>query len=179
VDGEDEHNSLSDNDVAFEFENEEELEQEYQRLLYLESRRQRVQRSQQERGRQPKVAFEVDYDYFLAYFWPQVRHRLTFPQITANIVWTEIFSCIKGSTQAHLFPGQYVTKHAYLTLDAHKNFLAREHKDAVFELFVQYERWKLREGGYDLMDVVNYLLRRFVQEKYHGPFVHYLMIDEV
>ena len=31
-------------------------------------------------------------------------------------------------------------------------------KDKIYEVYIQYERWKVRNGYYDFMDVVNYLL---------------------
>jgi len=45
-----------------------------------------------------------------------------------------------------------------MNMDSKKSFLARDAKDHIYEIYCQYERWKIREGGYDLMDIVNYLL---------------------
>lgn len=56
------------------------------------------------------LSFEVDYDYFLTYFWPNVRHKhYAARNITAHLVWTEIYSTIKGGASAHLYPGFYLT----------------------------------------------------------------------
>jgi len=78
--------------------------------------------------------------------------------VNAATVWTEIFSYIKGSSSSHLYPGWYLSKYAYMNMDSKKSFLARDAKDHIYEIYCQYERWKIREGGYDLMDIVNYLL---------------------
>lgn len=57
------------------------------------------------------MAFEVDYDYFKIYFWPTVAHNhdITSNNLNASTVWTEIYSYIKGSASAHLYPGWYIS----------------------------------------------------------------------
>jgi len=52
-------------------------------------------------------------------------------------------------------------------------------KDLIYEMFIQYEIWKLKEGAYDIMDVVNYLLANIRFGRYQGQPIHYMMIDEV
>lgn len=49
----------------------------------------------------------------------------------------------------------------------------------MYEIFIQYESWKLKNKYYDMMDIVNYLLTQFKYGRYTGAPVHYLMIDEV
>lgn len=49
----------------------------------------------------------------------------------------------------------------------------------IFEIFLKYERWKGAEGGYDLMDVVNYILVHLDWGDYNGKVIHYIMIDEI
>ena len=61
------------------------------------------------------LSFEVDYDYFYTYFWPNVRHKhYSAKNITPHLVWTEIYSTIKGSASAHLYPGLYLPEKVYI-----------------------------------------------------------------
>ena len=58
-------------------------------------------------------------------------------------------------------------------------FLTRDEKLDIYETFCQYERWKINNGAYDMMDAVNYILNFIRFRGYDGPEVHYIMIDEV
>lgn len=121
----------------------------------------------------------MDYEYFVVHFWPRVvKKYYSSRNITAHLVWTEIYSTIKGSAEAHQYPGQYLTQHAYINTTTN-TFLTREEKLDIYETFCQYERWKIRAGGYDIMDAVNYILNIIRFRGYEGPEIHYVMIDEV
>lgn len=48
-------------------------------------------------------------------------------------------------------------------------FLTKEEKLDIYETFCQYERWKIRNGGYDIMDAVNYILNVIRFRGYDGP----------
>lgn len=55
------------------------------------------------------MSFEVDFDFFLTHFWPNVNRKFySSRNITPQLVWTEIYSSIKGSASAYQFPGQYL-----------------------------------------------------------------------
>jgi hypothetical protein len=44
------------------------------------------------------LSFEVDYEYFVVHFWPRViKKYYSSRNITPHLVWTEIYSTIKGS----------------------------------------------------------------------------------
>ncbi len=53
------------------------------------------------------MAFEIDFNYFLTYFWPTVAKSLynQSENFTPNLVWTEIYSYIKGSATSYLYAG--------------------------------------------------------------------------
>jgi hypothetical protein len=56
------------------------------------------------------MAFEIDYDYFATHFWPLINKRYyTAKNISAHMIWTEIFSTIKGSANSHLYLGGYLS----------------------------------------------------------------------
>ena len=56
-------------------------------------------------------------------------------------------------------------------------FLTNNEKLDIYELFCRYEQWKIQNGGYDLMDAVNYILNYIRFRGYTGPEIHYVMID--
>ena len=125
------------------------------------------------------LSFEVDYESFVVHFWPKVvRKYYSTKNITAHLVWTEIYSTIKGAATAHQYPTQFLTQNAYMSTTSN-TFLSREDKLDIYETFCQYERWKIKSGGYDIMDAVNYILNYIRFRSYEGPELHYVMIDEV
>lgn len=121
----------------------------------------------------------MDYDYFVTHFWPNVQKKYYCTRnITPHLIWTEIYSTIKGSASSHLYPGQYMSQNVYLNSSTN-TFLTKEEKLDVYETFCQYERWKIRVGAYDIMDAVNYILNYIRFRVYDAPEIHYIMIDEV
>lgn len=63
-----------DSDIE-DFEDEEELEEEYQRQLILQQKnmkRKEMEEKKMKNVNARRMAFEVDYDYFVVYFWPIV-----------------------------------------------------------------------------------------------------------
>lgn len=43
-----------------------------------------------------QLSFEVDYDLFESKFWPKIAHRRCLKKLSPTLVWTEIYSVIKG-----------------------------------------------------------------------------------
>lgn len=127
-----------------------------------------------------KLAFEVDFDYFLLNFWPRIAVKYHNPMITATTIWTEIYSVIKGSAQSHQYVGWYIPKFQYLNMsNESKSLIPYALREQIFEIFYQYEDWKCKQGGYDLLDVVNYILNQIRFGKYYMTPIHYMMVDEV
>lgn len=96
---------------------------------------------------------------FVSKFWNKqltgVDQKGMYQGISSTLVWTQIFSNLKGSAQSYAYSGQYIPKFKYIkSVEAQ---LGKDLADRVFELFIKYERWKLSEGYYDLMDMVNYI----------------------
>ena len=123
-----------------------------------------------------QLSFEVDYDYFVVHFWPKIIAKT---HHNAIVIWTEIASYIKGSADSHKYPGWYLPKNVYLSMGRKKSLLSSEDKSAIWELFIEYERWKVRMGAYDFQDIVNYQLYYISMNGYRGVPVHYMMVDEV
>lgn len=72
------------------------------------------------------MSFEVDFDFFCTHFWPHVNRRFySSRNITPQLVWTEIYSTIKGSASSHMYPGQYMPEKVYLA-ESQNVFLTKE-----------------------------------------------------
>ncbi len=172
--------SNSDSDDSEEELEEEEFAAEYQREVNQRARQQN-QKNRRLGGNQYKLSFEIEYEYFEKHFWfPIVMRKTPYLDLHPLLVWSEIQSHIKGSANSHLYPGQYLPERVYFELDGQKkNFLTKEKKFIIFDIFGRYERWKRGIGAYDFMDVVNYALSHIRFHGYTGAPIHYLMIDEV
>jgi superfamily I DNA/RNA helicase len=126
-----------------------------------------------------QLSFEVDYDIFESKFWPKIAHRRFLKKLSPTLVWTEIYSVIKGGTYSSWFYQGYLPKHEYV----HKHgsyFLSLTERNLIYFIYLEYERWKAEQNAYDFMDVVNHLHKRL----YHGDTlkrmsIDYLMVDEV
>lgn len=95
--------------------------------------------------------------------------------MTCHLVWTEIYSVIKGSTNSGTFG---LTKTQYMGI--FNTTLSQDQKDAIFSCYLRYKKWKEIVGAYDLMDVVNYVLEETMfLSPGRMPEIHYIMIDEV
>lgn len=121
---------------------------------------------------------EVTFEYFAVSFWPQVRHLPEAKNLTPEVVWTQIISNIKGSTNSYIHPRYAEPKRCYMER-SQSSLLSDSKRENVYAIYEWYEEWKLQDRGFDLMDIINYVLARVVRSSYCGPPIHYLMIDEV
>jgi hypothetical protein len=101
------------------------------------------------------LSFEVDYDIFAKKFWHTVRVN---GNLSPLAVWTEIYSNIKGSVNSHKFVDLVLPVKEYSELSEKKTFLNSQLRTVVYNIFLQYERWKRQQNGFDFMDVINYIL---------------------
>ena len=121
------------------------------------------------------VCFEIDYDYFYNHFWQPNAGRLVLGFSNCHLAWTEIFSVIKGSANSGI---SGLNKKEYLET-VNTNGLSTTDQGAIFRIYRLYQKWKTALGGYDLMDIVNYLIFHIESGRYEGPTLHYVMVDEV
>lgn len=59
------------------------------------------------------------------------------------------------------------------------SLLSVEQRSVIYDMMEYYERWKNQQGGYDLMDLVNYTLKEIQMKRSDIPSIHFTMIDEV
>jgi hypothetical protein len=53
----------------------------------------------------------------------------------------------------------------------------QEYKERVYSIFKYYHTWCLKEDAYDLMDMVNHILRETEIYGYSGPKIDCMFID--
>lgn len=105
-----------------------------------------------------------------------MKSSFYYRKINCHLVWTEIYSVIKGSTYSGA---------SGLTLDQYlrqaNEALSTDQKMAIHQVFTKYQRWKFHVGAYDLMDVVNYILQELTYSRVSVslPSIDYIMVDEV
>lgn len=68
---------------------------------------------------------------------------------------------------------------SYVNTGDRSRLLNKEDRIEIYNAFGAYERWKIKQGAYDLMDVVNYILIQIQYGRYRGIPIHYIMVDEV
>ena len=121
----------------------------------------------------------MDYDVFEQKFWPKIGTRRTAKKISPTLVWTEIYSVIKGGQRSCDFWMGFLPKHVYLKSEA-SDFLYLAEKKAIYYIFLEYEKWKAEQRAYDFMDVVNHIQKRLWHNgAYKRMQMDYLMVDEV
>ncbi|EGR28631.1 lupus brain antigen 1, putative [Ichthyophthirius multifiliis] len=108
-----------------------------------------------------QMAFEVDFEYFKRYFWKKVQNKVIgIKYFDASFVWTQIYSHIKGSKDAHL-KNNAILKKVYAEENPH---LSQKQVDILYDILYEYEQWKAKEGCYDFMDVINFIIARVKAE---------------
>ncbi|KAL9228934.1 hypothetical protein vseg_004460 [Gypsophila vaccaria] len=122
---------------------------------------------------------EVNYDKFSMSYWPHFNSQLT-KKLDASRVFTEIISCIKGGLQVGDTVDGRLTMEAYLNLSQGRtSTLSYEKREAIYQIFLDYEKMKLERREFDLADFVNDLHRRLKHERYDGDSIDFVYIDEV
>ena len=108
---------------------------------------------------------EIDYQYFEQKFWNPLLTKHHY-KVTCNLVWTQIYSVIKGSREHWLMEYEYQV--------VEKN-LSQKQKKTIFQIFSEYEIFKRRIGAFDLMDVILHIFKQmeYVNLKilYHIYFI--------
>lgn len=147
-------------DLVLEYEDAEELEEQYRREVEVNARRKQKLASNKNTGSSKRFCFEVDYNTFATDFWTQyTRKHMYYQGLSAHLVWSEITSTIKGGADSHKYAGFYLPSEVYMEKDnLKKSLLTKEKKEEVYKAFSAYEAWKTQQGAYDFQDVVNYIL---------------------
>jgi hypothetical protein len=109
-----------------------------------------------------KICFEITFELFESRFYNKLQLQKKYKKISANTVWSEIYSVIKGS----IIESQYSGVDSFFPLDrlkimdikqyvATKNvFLNIDEKYLIYYAYLKYEKWKRKVCAYDFMDLV-------------------------
>ena len=132
-------------------------------------------------GRQ--LSFEVDFETFRQRFWPKVAN---WSRLNPLVVWTEIYSVIKGSVECYQYEYKVLPMFVYLgnqpRIKGHTEaakFLTVQEKIMIYQIFMHYENWKQQMQAYDFMDVVNHIIKQTRDGFKQSQMIHFLMVDEV
>jgi superfamily I DNA/RNA helicase len=97
------------------------------------------------------------------------------------MIWTEIFSVIKGGLLSSNYYKGFVDFKIYFQKLA-SPCLNKQERRTIYWIFLEYEKWKSEENAFDLMDLVHHIStsNKFRHANYYTEFrIDYLMIDEV
>ncbi|KAJ0095766.1 hypothetical protein Patl1_14988 [Pistacia atlantica] len=122
---------------------------------------------------------EVSYDRFSSFYWPRFNEQLT-KKLDSSRVFTEIISHIKGGLRSMEFGDGKLSGEVYVQLsEGRVSILSRQQREMIYEIFQNYERMKMKNGDFDLADLVTDLHHRLKKGKYEGDQIHFVYVDEV
>ncbi|XP_064597505.1 TPR and ankyrin repeat-containing protein 1-like [Liolophura sinensis] len=116
----------------------------------------------------------VTYDVFVVELWPKIRAKSKFQP---SLVWTEIFTFIKGSFQSLLSQKGYLTSAQYQEVGRKcaPNFTGN--RGDIYKIFTNYETERKRNGLFDECDLILNLHRR-LDKNVLGWKVDEMYVDE-
>ncbi|XP_064597504.1 TPR and ankyrin repeat-containing protein 1-like [Liolophura sinensis] len=116
----------------------------------------------------------VTYDVFVVELWPKIRAKSKFQP---SLVWTEIFTFIKGSFQSLLSQKGYLTSAQYQEVGRKcaPNFTGN--RGEIYKIFRDYETERKRNGLFDECDLILNLHRR-LDKNVLGWKVDEMYVDE-
>ncbi|KAJ7942728.1 UvrD-like Helicase, ATP-binding domain, P-loop containing nucleoside triphosphate hydrolase [Quillaja saponaria] len=122
---------------------------------------------------------EVNFDRFTSSYWPHFNSQLI-RNLDSCRVFTEIISHIKGNPQtAETCDGKLSREDYVLLSESRAPSLSRQMRVKIYDIFQDYEKMKMKNGEFDLADLVIDLHRRLRLEKYDGLEMDFVYIDEV
>lgn len=125
---------------------------------------------------------EVDCEYFVRVIWPRIKPTRGV-NLDPSLVFTEIYSFIKGSVESLQSPQGYLTREQYQSMGKKRAGTFVEERDLLYDLFEKYEaykhqcRWEV--DLFDWMDVVHNAYCQLTQTPYSGELFDLIIHDEV
>jgi superfamily I DNA/RNA helicase len=122
---------------------------------------------------------EVNYERFSSSYWPHFNTQLT-KNLDSSRVFTEIISYIKGSPQALEAGDGKLSGKDYVSLsEGRVSSLNKRKREIIYEVFQNYEKMKVKNGDFDMADLVIDLHCRLRVERYKGDEINFVYMDEV
>ncbi|XP_064597439.1 TPR and ankyrin repeat-containing protein 1-like [Liolophura sinensis] len=116
----------------------------------------------------------VTYDVFVVELWPKIRAKSKFQP---SLVWTEIFTFIKGSFQSLLSQKGYLTSAQYQEVGRKCAPSFTGNRGDIYKIFTNYETERKRNGLFDECDLILNLHRR-LDKNVLGWKVDEMYVDE-
>ena len=109
----------------------------------------------------PLVMTEINEDTFYNNFNTQIQSNKILNNDKSHVstyeVYSNIISIIKGSIKSYLVGA--ISLEDYLSTGKKVCSFDKEQKNEIYNIFIQYEKWKYKNKYFDFQDVVNYLIR--------------------
>ncbi|CAL5354450.1 unnamed protein product [Camellia sinensis] len=117
---------------------------------------------------------EVNYERFCSLYWPHFNSTLT-KKLDPSKVFTEIISHIKGGLGVGEAREGRLSQEDYVHLsEGRVSTLSKQKREKIYDIFLGYEKTKMKKGEYDLADLVNdlhYRLRNYICRNVDEGFV--------
>jgi hypothetical protein len=96
------------------------------------------------------MSFEVDFEIFRDRFIPtlEYKYRKTKNKLSDALVWTEIFSVIKGGFHSNKHYSGFIPAKIYIK-EHGSQCLSHSERGQLYWIFLRYEQWKEENAGYD------------------------------
>ncbi|KAI9169144.1 hypothetical protein LWI28_007641 [Acer negundo] len=122
---------------------------------------------------------EVNFDRFSSRYWPHFNAELT-RKLDSSLVFTEIISHIKGGLRAMDVGDGRLSREDYVQLSwSRVSTLSTCKREKIYDVFLNYEKMKVKNGEFDLADLVIDLHCRLRDENIHVDLMDFVYIDEV
>ncbi|PHT64507.1 hypothetical protein T459_31661 [Capsicum annuum] len=122
---------------------------------------------------------EINYGRFCCSYWPHFRSQLT-KNLDPSRVYIEIMSHIKGGERARDFRDGKLSRDAYVSMSKKRvSNLSDEKREGLYDIFLAYEKMKVKRGEFDVSDLVNDLHLRLKRHPLGGDKMDFVYIDEV
>ncbi|RUP47795.1 hypothetical protein BC936DRAFT_145324 [Jimgerdemannia flammicorona] len=126
---------------------------------------------------QQSWAHYVTYEVFETKYWPRINTNLT-RNLDCALVFSEIMSVIKGSEAVLSTEKGYLSRDMYVKLSRKMYPGLSYAREAVYDIFQQYQKLKARFNDYDPPDRSFAVLRSINKEGYNSTVLHEIYVDE-
>ncbi|GMH41232.1 hypothetical protein BSKO_09142 [Bryopsis sp. KO-2023] len=122
----------------------------------------------------------LTYDIFKQEIWPRISNKGHFKDLTPSLVVQEIWSYIKGSSEALQCEEGHLSLEGYLKVGKKRapNY-SQDLREKVYEVFQEYKRVMKRKWLYHTTDLVGHIYRQIKKDGYNGTKIHNIFRDEV
>ncbi|TXG56677.1 hypothetical protein EZV62_017990 [Acer yangbiense] len=121
---------------------------------------------------------EVNFERFGLLYWPHFNSELT-KKLDSSRVFTEIISHIKGGLRAMDVGDGRLSREDYVQLSGGRvSNLSTRKREKIYDAFLNYEKMKVKNGEFDLADLVIDLHFRLRDGNFHVDEMDFVYIDE-